>query len=98
MPDDLDTSDRSGMARVNLAAALHTHTHRPDSEPLARRGTGHSRRRGRRVRPRTVVTRRAQQVVRLLESAGNLDNDEAVRRVDVALTVAREPVGRGGNG
>ena len=34
MPDDLDTSDRSGMARVNLAAALHTHLATTEELPI----------------------------------------------------------------
>jgi ABC-type cobalamin transport system ATPase subunit len=102
--DDFDASDPSEMARVDLAAALHTHlaaTEELPIDPTANRWLGEAQAAAADVAdgsaPDAVVTKRARQVVRLLESAGDLDNDEAVRHVDAALAVARELVDRGEN-
>ncbi len=102
MPDDFDTGDPTAMDRAELAAALHAHlaaTEELPIDPTANRWLGEAQAAAADVAdgsaPDAVVTKRARQVVRLLESAGDLDNDAAACRVDAALTVARELVARG---
>ncbi|RXK50001.1 hypothetical protein [Halorientalis pallida] len=102
MPDDLETGDPTAMDRAALAAALHTHlaaTEELPIDPTANRWLGEAQAAAADVAdgsaPDAVVTKRARQVVHLLESAGDLDNDTAVRHVDAALAMAEELVKRG---
>lgn len=102
--DDFGAGDPSEMGRAELAAALHTHlaaTAELPIDPTANRWLGEAQAVAADVAdgsaPDAVVTKRARQVVHLLENAGDLDNDEAGRHVDAALAVARELVARGGS-
>lgn len=102
MPDEFDTGEPATMDRTELAAALHAHlaaTEELPIDPTANRWLGEAQAAAADVAdgsaPDAVVTKRARQVVRLLESAGDLDNDDAVQHVGAALTIARELVERG---
>ncbi|WP_084802590.1 hypothetical protein [Halorientalis sp. IM1011] len=105
MSDELDVGDPAEMNRAELAAALHAHLAATEGlpiDPTANRWLGEAQAAAADVAdgtaPDPVVTKRASQVVRLLESAGDLDNAEAAGRVDAALAVARELVARGDDG
>jgi len=103
--DDFETGDPAAMDRGELAAALHAHlaaTEELAIDPTANRWLGEAQAAAADVAdgtaPDAVLTKRARQVERLLESAGDPDNAEAARRVDAALAVAREILARGHSG
>jgi hypothetical protein len=105
MPDAPEAGVPAEMDRGELAAALHGHlaaTEELPIDPTANRWLGEAQAAAADVAdgtaPDAVVTKRARQVVRLLDSAGALDNADAARHVDTALAVARELVERGEDG
>lgn len=105
MSDDVETGDPAAMDREELAAALHAHlaaTEELAIDPTANRWLGEAQAAAADVAdgiaPDAVVTKRAGQVERLLENAGDLDNADAARCVDAALAVAREILARADDG
>ena len=100
---DTDTADLGGMDRAALVDTLHAHLEATAGlpiDPAANRWLGEAEAVVADIAEGdpapAVVTDRAGTVVRLLESAGDTDNDEAAACVDAALAVARELVARGG--
>jgi len=100
--DDADVDGLASMDRSELATALHEHlaaTERLPIDPTANRWLGEAQAAAADAAggdvPPAVVTKRARQVVRLLESAGDTDHPEADRRVAAAFKIARELCERG---
>ncbi|WP_336000384.1 hypothetical protein [Halorientalis halophila] len=101
MPEDTDDVDPGTMDRSELAAALHAHlaaTEQLPIDPTANRWLGEAQAAAADVAdgtaPDRAVEKRARQVRRLLENAGDPANADAVRHLDAASAIAEELIAR----